>query len=365
MILKSNDIKDVCSKILFAVDVNGMSNITETLELFAENGILYLNVTNKEYFAQIKLSVEKNESFHATVNAILFLKLISQITTDTIELNVKNNQLIVKGNGLYKLPLIFENDKLLELPKIEIKNVTNTFDVDSDILMSILNYNSKELNKGLVLKPVQKLFYVDEKGCITFTSGACVNNFVLSQPIKILLKMNVVRLFKLFKGNNVTVTIGQDILSDDIIQTKIKFECDNIIITAILTCDDALINSVPVNVIRNMATDVYPHSIVLNKNDVLDTINRILLFNSSNKKYGNFEFNENSLNVSFGESSKETINYCNTNISEKYEAIIDLSDLKLSLENYDEDYFTLNFGNSRSIVIIKNNIYNVIPECEK
>ena len=362
MLLKRDDIKDVCSKILAAVDTNGLSTITETLELIVQDDILYLNVTNREYFAQVKLPVTGDNGFHATVNASLFLKLIPQITTDTIELNIKDNLLIVKGNGTYKLPLIYEGSNLLELPKIDIDNVTAEFDVNSDILISILNYNSKELNKGTIMKPVQKLFYVDEFGCITFTSGACVNNFTLPKPIKILLKHNIVKLFKLFKGSTVHFTLGQDAISEDITQTKVKFECGNITLTAILSCDDSLINSVPVNVIRNMATDGYPYSVVLNKELVLQTINRLLLF-GSNRTYANFNFGQDSLEISFNNSSKEVINYCNgTNINNTYSSTIDLIDLKLTIENCSEEYITLNFGNSRSVVVIRNNIYNVIPE---
>ena len=36
------------------------------------------------------------------------------------------------------------------------------------------------------------------------------------------------------------------------------------------------------------------------------------------------------------------------------------NDDNLTLENCSENYITLNFGNSRSVVVIRNNIYNVI-----
>ena len=58
---------------------------------------------------------------------MLFLKLISQITTETIDLNIVDNHVVVKGNGIYKLPLIFDGEKLLKLPEIRINNVTNSY----------------------------------------------------------------------------------------------------------------------------------------------------------------------------------------------------------------------------------------------
>jgi DNA polymerase III sliding clamp (beta) subunit (PCNA family) len=198
-IIRSEDLKDVCSKILTAVDSTELSLVTETLELIANGDTLTVGVTNREYFAEVKLKLEDINDFHATVNATLFLKLISQITTDTIELSVVENTLVVKGNGTYKLPLIFDGEELLKLPKIEIENVTAEFPISADTLNSILQYNSKELTKGTISKPVQKLYYVDELGAITFTNGACVNSFSLAQPIRVLFNNRLVKLFKLFK----------------------------------------------------------------------------------------------------------------------------------------------------------------------
>ena len=215
MIIRIEDLKSISQTILTAVDSNELSIITETLELLIKDNVLYMNVTNREYYAQVKLKMENEEEFHATVNANLFLKLVSQITTDTVEFSIDGNSLVIKANGNYKLPLIYDDDKLLELPKINIDNVTAEFDVSGDTLVSILQYNSKQLNVGTISKPVQKMYYVDENGAITFTNGACINNFTLEKPIKILLNNRLVKLFKLFKGKSVHMSVGYDPISED------------------------------------------------------------------------------------------------------------------------------------------------------
>ena len=261
MIILSEKFQDICSKILPAVDTNETSTLSTTLELVTKDKVLYVNVTNREYYVQVKLQLDEDIDFHATVNANLFLKLISQITTDTIELSVDDTNIKIKGNGNYKLPLIYDNDKLLELPTIDIINTTNTFNIKSDILKSILQFNSKELTKGVASKPVQKLYYVDECGAITFTSGACVNNFTLEAPVKLLFNNRLVKLFKLFDTENVKFSLGYDAISEDIIQTKVRFETDSIAIIAILSCDDTLLKSVPVAAIRSRADiENYPYS---------------------------------------------------------------------------------------------------------
>ena len=142
MILRIEEMQNACGKILAAVDSNNLSVLTETLQIKTEGRSLYISVTNREYFAKVRIEIDSDVDFHATVNANLFLKLVSQITTDTIEMNVVENSLVLKGNGTYKLPLIFDGDKLLELPEININNPTVNFAINSETLLSILQYNS-------------------------------------------------------------------------------------------------------------------------------------------------------------------------------------------------------------------------------
>lgn len=372
MIVQTEQLKDVCSKVLTAVDSNELSAVTETLELFAEQGYLYINVTNREYFLEVKVPVAEDIEFHATVNAVLFLKLISQITTETVELNVVDNALSIKANGNYNLPLIFDGDKLLELPRIDIFNITNEFDIDSDILKSILFYNSKEISKGTVSRPVQKLYYIDQKGAITFTTGACVNSFNLEQDVRILLNNRLVKLFKLFKEGTVRFTLGYDQVSDDVIQTKVKFINDDVCLTAVLSCDDTLLNSVPVEGIRGRANNDYPYSINVNKDHLIQTINRLLLFTPSNsnreisKPYSEFEFNKDYVVIyDTNKNNKETIYYTNSveSLVQPYKATLDLADLKSTLECCIEQYLTIHFGDEQAIVISRGMVKNIIPEC--
>lgn len=368
MIIDTKKLKSVSSKILSAVDSNELSVVTETLQLKTLNNNLYLEVTNAEYFASICLDVSTTEIFYATVNANLFLKLISQITTESIELSTNDTSLIVKGNGTYKLPLIFDGDKLLELPEIEINNPTKNLVISSEILNSILTYNSKELTRGTISKPVQKLYYMDDSGAITFTTGACVNEFTLSEPLKILLNSRIVKLFKLFKDEDVNVTLGFDSLTNNMIQTKIRFESHDTVITAVLPSNDSLINSVPVSAIRGMADDIYAYSVVVNRDALLQTISRLLLFNTIGKEvikpYSTFEFYSDSVIVwDIDKQNSEKVNYCNSDTNlQSYKAVLDLMDLKSILETSNEQYITLNFGNGRAFVIAKGKIKNIIPE---
>ena len=368
MIIRVDAFQDACKNILAAVDSNSLSLVTETLELKIVDGQLLLNVTNKEYYAQVKFSTTTDEAFHASVNANLFLKLIAQVTTETIELKTEGNTLIVKGNGTYKLPMIFDGDNMLELPPIVINNPTVEMNVPSETLVSILQYNSKELSKGTIARPIQNLYYVDEKGAVTFTTGACVNNFTLEKPVKVLLNNRVVKFFKLFKSGAVKFTLGYDAISDDTIQTKVRFETDDISITAILSCDDTLLQSFPVSSVRGRAMAEYRYSVNLNKDALLQTISRLMLFTDGKtvvKPYSTFEFKNDSVVVwDTLKENQEVINYVGNSIDvgNGYEAILDLVDLKTTVESCTEDTLTLSFGNGQAFVLSRGHVFNVIPE---
>lgn len=370
MIIKRQQFQEICSTILAATDSAEISTLTETLELKVENKILYLNVTNGEYYASVKFDLESDEKFNAAVNANLFLKLIAAVTSENIELQSMGTYVLVKANGTYKIPMIFEGDKLLNLPKIEIKNPTVKMKIGGGILESILNYNSKELLRGTVSRPVQKMFYVDETGCITFTTGACVNSFSLEKPVKVLFNSRLVKLFKLFKNDMVDFTLGYDAISEELTQTKVEFKTDKITLTAVTGCNDDLLNSVPVTAIRGRATATYTNNVVLHKAELLDAVNRLLLFSAGYgsvknlKPYSQFVCNGDSMVIfDSNKENKEILKFKNdTKVDNEYTMTLDLADLKLILDTITEEYVTLSFGNHQAVVLKRPCISNVVPE---
>lgn len=372
MIIKTADFKNICSTILSATDSNELSTLTETLELKAKDKVLVLSVTNGEYFISVNFPLSVDDTLNASVNANLFLKLINAVTTEDISLEAKDSYLEVKANGTYKIPYIYEGDHMLTLPEITIGNPTLEMNISGDTLKSILDYNSKELLRGTISRPVQKLYYMDEEGCITFTSGACVNSFKLEKPIRILFNDRLVKLFKLFKDTMVRFTLGYDPIDENLTQTKVRFQTPTICLTAITGCTDDLLNSIPVPTIRGRAEFEYPYNIVFNTEELREAVNRLLLFSAGYgsiknlKPYSDFEFSNNKVMIydSNRENSEEIIFKNSETISESYSMKLDLADLRLVLDNIQEDYITLSFGNHQAAVIKSKYISNIIPECK-
>ena len=373
MIIRTELLQDSCAKILNAVDSNVLSSVTETLEITSGQGVFTMAVTNREYFVEINMGLDVPDEFHATVNANLFLKLIAKITSETIELFVDGNSLHIKCNGDYKIPLIYDGEDLMKLPRISIENVNEVVDVDSKILKSLVNYNSKELQKGSISKPIQRLYYVDEKGAVTFTTGACINSFDIPITSKILLNDKLVKLFKLFGDTKVKMTIGHNSIRDSIVSTVVMLEAPGITVSAILGCDESMVVSFPVDGIRGRAESVYPHSISINKDLVIQAVDRLMLFGMDGAKSGSvmtvvkMEFSKNAVTISDRmDINREEIPYSKElDGIEKYVAYIDSSDLTKTLASCTNQFVTFNFGNSQAFVLAEGRIKWVIPECSE
>jgi len=375
MQIKTKDFKEVVDKILFAADLD---KTAANLEILAKGNSLYLTVTNRaEYYVSVKFNLEQETEFRAVVDAALFLNLISGITTDAFDLTIDKNVVKVKaGKSNYKLAMIYDNDKLMTLPVIAIGNKTVEMPISNDILKSILNVNSKELLKvkNIDVSELQRLYYIDETGCFTFTTGACLNSFTLEKPVKMLLTDRIVKLFKLF-DEDVLFSFGYDALPNSMIQTKATFETANIYVAAILPVRDDLLAQVvgPCSATKNYINTTYTNHLVLSVSALNAAVSRLMLFAKNSVEKANMlrvpatvvlSANELSMTDTLGNTEVVAVEN-ESYVEDGYTMIINLADLKLVLDSCKEDHITVNCGNHRSVIISRGTISNLIPEGSK
>lgn len=374
MILKTKNFQEIVNKILVAVSVD---KAAANLELAAKETALYLRVTNREWYCACKFDLENPTEFRAVVDANLFLNLISGINTEEFELEIKDTFVVVKaGKSSYKLAMIYENDQLMKLPiiKLDPEQVTVSMTISNDILMSILNVNSREVQKAkkVEVNELQRYYYIDETGCFTFTTGACINAFTLEKPIKLLLTDKVVKLFKLF-GSDAFLSYGHLVNADNSLQPIVVFQTEDVYVATRLLSDETCIQKVkaPCDAMKTLANEVYDHNLVLSAMDLSAAIGRLLMFhkNSSAKADLSFvpaavEFSNTELIISdLSGDNKEVITIENgSNTPGGYSMGVNLIDLKAVLDSCKNEHITMNCGNHKSIIICRANISNVIAE---
>ena len=376
MIIKTKDFQDAANKILLAADLDKSA---ANLELLSRKDALYLNVTNKEFYVSVKFPLENGAEFDATVDASLFLNLISGISVDEFSLSINGNALVVNtGGSNYKLPMIFEGNAIMKLPEITIESEpTVEMYIETAILNSILTINRRELikAKNLDVNELQRLYYIDETGCFTFTTGACLNAFTLAKPVKLLLNDRIVRLFKLFNTESVKFAMGQDVLPNGTPVTKAVFATDTIYVAALISCDPVLLGKIqgPCNATKQLIFSPYDNQVVLSANKLMSAVSRLMLFTKNSIANANMALVSVKATLSgdsfFLEDSmgnKEEIKLENDSfVAAPYVMQLNLPDLKFVLDGYKNDYVTLNCGNHRSVIITRGTIYNLIPEGSK
>ena len=364
MIIDTQLLQEKCKKILDALGTK-RGIVADTLELEVANGSLYMNVTDKEYFVSVKLPIEDDSPFHAVVPASLFLNLITKTTTKTITMTTTERYLNIKGNGNYKLALIYDGTSLVDLPRINIENITNEFTIKNSILQSILKYNDKILYTSGCNFPV---FYVDNAGAVTVSRCACLNTFELEQPVSLILSQKLVKLFKLFKSEVVKFTMGMDDRGDGVVQQKISFLDDSVMLSAYLNTDTKLVKDFPVSAIRRRAEKPAPYSATISKDLLLEALDRLSLFkNKQDVDAVLMHFNVDGVSISDSqEENVEVVDFvdaCSLLPEEGYIGKFDVNDLLLILDSCDDKYLTISFGD-RALSISKNNIKSMLPECK-
>ena len=374
MILKTKTFQEAANKILLAVSVDKSS---ANLELAAKDNALFLRVTNREYYVAVKFDLEEITDFRAVVDANLFLNLISGINTEDFELTINDTNVVVKaGKSTYKLAMIYENDQLMKLPVIKLNpdQVTVEMSVDFEILMSILNVNGREIQKAkkVDVSELQRYYYIDETGCFTFTTGACINSFTLEKPIKLLLTDKVVKLFKLF-NSSVWLSYGHLVNSDNSLQPIVVFQTADVYVATRLLSDETCVHKVkaPCDAMKNLVKEPYDHNLVLSATDLSAAITRLLMFykNSSAKADLSFvpatiEFTNTEITIadSTGENTEVITIENGSTTPGGYSMGINLIDLKAVLDSCKNEHITMNCGNHKSIIINRGPISNVIAE---
>lgn len=368
--IKTNLIKELTSKINKGIEGERTVRISELLELSVVNNKLLLAVTNTQFYLTIELAngLQADDNLHVTIDADTFIKLVSKTTTDEITLSCDNGNLVFKGNGDYIFPLeLDQNGDVKILPTIDIKE-DQTFEIAGDILYSIYSFGGHELVNDVPVDTVQKYYYVDNLGAVTFTESPYLNNFNVTTPFRVLINDRLAQLFSLFRGQKVTVGISKE-LNNNLYQNKISFTCGGIKLVSYLP-DDSIVNKYPVTECRQLQEHPYPGKVTINRINLANALDRLNIFSvkDSNvvyRKAGKLIFTDNGLEiVSVMDKNKEIVPYQDKTQFYNYTCYMNLAQLLRHAKASSEANINISYGNDCSIMFSKDNYNQIIVEME-
>ena len=201
MKVKTAELKDALSLLTSIITKNSIKPITELVQLHASNNKLSLGMTDN--ITKIALQIDCIDDLDTVVLDVEQLFKLTKLTTkEYITINIKDEIVIIKGNGTYKQAIkTDESDNKLIL-SITFPKVEKLYDIDLSVFKTVLSRNKMSLLVGDE-HPELYRYYSNSKYTITSDSNtiAITNIDTTLQSVKELYPAVVVDLANL--GNKV------------------------------------------------------------------------------------------------------------------------------------------------------------------
>jgi DNA polymerase III sliding clamp (beta) subunit (PCNA family) len=199
--VKTVELKDALSLLTSIITKNSIKPITELVQLHGSNNKLSLGMTDN--ITKIALQIDCIDDLDTIVLDVEQLFKLTKLTTkEHIKIDIKDEIVVIKGNGTYKQAIKTDemNDRLLL--SITFPQVTELYDIDLSVFKTVLNRNKISLLVGED-HPELYRYYTDDNYTITSDSNtiAITNIDTTLQDVKELYPAVVVDLANL--GNKV------------------------------------------------------------------------------------------------------------------------------------------------------------------
>lgn len=147
MKVKTVELKNALSLLTSIITKNSIKPITELVQLHASNNKLSLGMTDN--ITKIALQLDCTDDLDTVVLDVEQLFKLTKLTTkEYITINIKDEIVIIKGNGTYKQAIkTDESDNKLIL-SITFPKVEKLYDIDLSVFKTVLSRNKMSLLVG-------------------------------------------------------------------------------------------------------------------------------------------------------------------------------------------------------------------------
>lgn len=364
MEIKTELLKEIVSKVINGASNNKMLPITSLIGIDYKDSYLILTTTDgsTQFIIKQKLEVpaEEDYEFYTVVNAEQFSKLVSKTSKEYIELENTDNSLKFKGNGNYELELALNEDgQLVKFADVPTKGL---FDASQMInlkdLQDALITAKASLAKTMEL-PCLTGYYIGENIITTDRQLVCrLDKKLVEEPILISSQMAELLLLVDLAENDV---FELNKLGNQLIFTTNKYT----IVGKELEGKE-IYNENIVKAVTNLTSLEYTGEVQVNKQELLDILDRMNLFVSPyDKNAVNLVFTKDGLQVkSMHSNAIEVAEIKSEKEVEYYTCTVDIEMLKNQIQSLNLDSATIQYGSQKSIQLKEGNTTLVIALLE-
>lgn len=346
-------LKKSVSKVIKGAGSNNIP-ITRMMLIKTFDNCFYLHTTDGTTTLVIKGGkCTCSEDFYVVVPIEIFSKLISKTTSEEVTLTVEENNLLVTGNGNYKIALPLNGDTLVRFPIPTIVSGEVALTKNSYI-KSIINTNKASLSKTFE-NPCLMGYYIDKDIIITTDSiCACYNSMNLLED-NILVSAKVLDLLTLSDYEEIYYSREQN---------NLKFTTEDLILyTQELEGKDKYPAKSLMDLYDKMTFKSYCKVPKILLQSVLDRL--VLFVEPYDKNAITLTFTPDGLQISNKENSAvELINYIASEGFEPFTACIDTTILKAQIDAYQGEEVEIWYGLPNALKLQSGNITQIMSFLE-
>jgi DNA polymerase III sliding clamp (beta) subunit (PCNA family) len=358
MKLKTEVMKELVAKVSVGIGGNKLIPITELLGIKVADGVLTLETTDVNNYVFAISKVDGVEDFEAVVYAEKFSKLVGKLTSEYVELNLVDGNLVVTGNGTYTIDLpLDENGSMIQYPDPRVSADDETeYNITIEDICTAIQIAKPSLATTLE-RPVLTNYYVGDS--LFATNGITVTEYkkkFTEKPILVSAKlMDII--------GSITDKTAKMFVS----KGYIRVEADGFVVHSIVA-DSA--DEYATEAVQKFVSTEFSNCCKVRKADIMLAIDRIALFVD---KYDNsairLVFDKDAVVVSNVKSgSSESVEYTEHKGSKKKfeptEVYINSQMLLEQLKAFIGEVVTINYGTDFAISLSSENTIQIVSLME-
>ena len=309
-----------------------------------DDGVMTLVTTDMTNYLYVTESGIDGNGFYATVRADMFAKLVASITTSDIVLELQDKYLEMKaGKGLYKIDLVLdENGGMVPFPEFKPAQ-DKAGSVPTSVIQTILSSLKPGLSKDVVTPCYTNYFVGDSVIATDMEVIDMLNEKLLTIDEPLFISTELMDLVGLCTDDTIDVRYADG---------EIDFITEHIMVHGKLFEYTGQYQTEDINAI---AKNEYQSKCSVNKNVLLQTLDRIALFVDE-------EFSDNAVNLKFTSdgltiesmmsNGVETIEYVTSDHTEDFSGVVDAVALRDQIRPYSAENVEILYGREDSIKLV-------------
>ena len=357
MVLSTRMLQEMVAKAVKGCSNNKMLPMTSIMAIQLSDGKLTLITTDMTNYLYVSNDVGTDDKFYVTVRADIMAKFIASLTTENVTFEVTDKYLEVKGNGEYKIELeLDDGGKMVEFPTFEPcgKSIGK---VSMANIHTILNTLKPALSKDTVT-PCYTNYFVGDSVIATDLNTVNMLGVKLFEKSKkpLFISTELMDLIGLCTEDTIEVQNKDDVF--DVISDHVQIHSTLFEYTSQYQTDD----------INGVIEFDYDSSCSVNRNALLQTLDRIMLFIDDEFADGmaNLIFDKDGLTVeSTLSNGSETINYVDSEHKADFECMIAVPSFREQVKSFNTDNLKICYGREESIKLEDGNLMSCIGLVEE